>query len=92
VSYDLSLTVEHVKVDASVTWSLPKQLDIVLASIIPSSSPHSSNAFFIKNIYDLLSRLDVVIYVLRRSIDCLLMRTPIKKKYKKVGNGSRTDI
>jgi hypothetical protein len=91
VSPDLPLTVEHMKVDVPATLSLREQLNVA-STPIPPSSPHSPNALVAEEICDLLSRLDVLIPGLGRSIACLLMGTPIKGKMKKVDDGLRTSI
>jgi hypothetical protein len=88
---DLPLIVEHVKVDVPTTLSLPEQSN-VSPTPIPPSPPHSSDPLVTKEICDLLSRLDVLIPGLGRSIACLLTGTPIKEKIKKVGAGLRTGI
>jgi hypothetical protein len=74
-----------------MTLSLLKQLDVA-PTPIPPPPPHSSDALFAEEICDLLSKLDVLILALGRSIACLLTGTPIKKKNKKGGDGSRTGI
>jgi hypothetical protein len=90
-SPDLPLTVEHVKVDVPTTLSLPKQSDVA-PTPIPPSPPHSPDALVAEEICDLLSRLDVLIPGLGRSIACLLTGTPLKGKIEKVGDGLRTGI
>jgi hypothetical protein len=90
-SPDLPLTVEHVKVDVSATLSLPEQSDVA-PKTNPPLSPHSPDALVAEEICDLLSRLDVLILGLGRSIACLLTGTPIKEKIKKVGDGLRIGI
>jgi hypothetical protein len=45
-----------------------------------------------KEICDLLSRLDVLITGLGRSVACVLTGTQIKEKIKKVGAGLQTGI
>jgi hypothetical protein len=90
-SPDLPLIVEHVKVDVPATLSFPVQSDVAPTSI-PPSPPHRPDALVAEEIYGLLSRLDVLILELRRSIGCLLTGTPIKKKIKKVGDGLQTGI
>jgi hypothetical protein len=90
-SPDLPLVVEHVKVNASTTLSWPEQSDVAPAPI-PPPPPHSSDALFAEEICDLLSKFDVLIPGLGRSIACLLTGTPIKKKNEKMGNGSRISI
>jgi hypothetical protein len=91
ITPDFPLIVEHVKVDVPTTLSLPEQSD-VSPTPIPPSPPHSFDALVTKEIYDLLSRLGVLIPGLGRSIACLLTGTPIKEKIKKVGAGLRTGI
>jgi hypothetical protein len=90
-SPDLPLTVEHVKVDVPATLILREQLNVASTPISPSP-PHSPDALVAEEICDLLSRLDLLIPGLGRSIACLLTGTPIKGKIKKVGDGLRTGI
>jgi hypothetical protein len=90
-SPDLPQTVEHVKVDVPATLSLPVQSDVAPTSI-PPSPPHRPDALVAEEICGLLSRLDVLIPGLGRSIACLLTGTPIKEKIKKVGDGLQTGI
>jgi hypothetical protein len=77
--------------DASTTLSLPEESDVA-PTPIPPSPPHSPDALFAEEICDLLSKLDVAIPGLGRSIACLLRGTPIKEKIKKVGDGPRNGI
>jgi hypothetical protein len=88
-SPDLPLTVEHVKVDVPATLILREQSNVA-STPIPPSPPHSPDALVAEEICDLLSRLDLLIPGLGRSIACLLTGTPIKGKIKKVGDGLRT--
>jgi hypothetical protein len=90
-SPDLPMIMEHVQVDGSATLSLPEQSDVA-PTPIPPSPARSPDALVAEELCDLLSRLDVLIPGLGRSIACLLTGTPIKEKIKKVGDGLRTDI
>jgi hypothetical protein len=88
---DLPPTVAHVKVDVPATMCLPEQSHVAHTPI-PSPPPHSPDALFAEEICDLLSKLDVAIPGLGRSIACLLTGTAIKGKNKKVGDGPRTGV
>jgi hypothetical protein len=85
----LPLTMEHVKVDVTASLSLPEKSDVA-PTPIPPSPPHSTDALVAEEICNLLSRLDVLIPDLGRSIACLLTGMPIKGKIKKMGDGLRT--
>jgi hypothetical protein len=61
------MTVEHVKVDVSTTLSLPEQSDVAPTSIPPSPA-RSPDALVAEEICDFLSRLDLLIPGLGRSI------------------------
>jgi hypothetical protein len=76
---DLPPAVAHVKVDVPATMSLPEQSGVAHTPI-SSPPPHSSDALFAKEICDLLSKLDVAIPGLGRSIACLLTGTAIRGK------------
>jgi hypothetical protein len=87
---DLALSMEHVKVDASVILSLSEHWDVGSTSI-SSHSAHNLDALFAEEICDLLTRLEVVIPGFGRVIACLLTGTVIKGKSKKVGDFPRID-
>jgi hypothetical protein len=73
--------------DAPATLRSPKESDVA-PTPIPPSPPHSPA----EEICDLLSKLDVAIPGLGRSIACLLTGAPITEKIKKVGGGPRNGI
>jgi hypothetical protein len=77
--------------DVSATLNSPGESDADPIHIPPPQS-HSPDALFAEEICDFLSKLDVAIPGLGRSIACLLTGIPIKEKIKKVGGGPRNSI